>query len=248
MAPLDLDRSSNLLRFPERFSFVYGPNGGNGRGGCRVSWKWRRSSLLRLADSWNAKLSGWMERMTRAEFIGQPGYLISWINHDSHGVIRSRRWIRGFSLSFCHAKEGNSRGEFDPPPAPLAKGTSGLVFWGFDERVDLFSHPFGVERFKRNGQVERGGSKKLGCDDHRRTRWSQLLPLKTMIIDGSGDRRGCKWGNIIRTMLDVWKNRGNRIYSEIDPDESLGCPLRKIYLGQTKGGGKRNLAVKGGKQ
>lgn len=51
-----------------------------------------------------------------------------------------------------------------------------------------------------------------------------------------------------RTMLDVWKNGGNRIYSEIDPDESLGCPLRKIYLGQTKGGGKRNLAVKGGKQ
>ena len=37
----------------------------------------------------------------------------------SHGVIRSRR--RDFPLSFCHANEGISGGEFDRPP--LTEGT-----------------------------------------------------------------------------------------------------------------------------
>lgn len=161
----------------------------------------------------------------------------------SHGVIRSRR--RDFPLSFCHANEGISGGEFDRPP--LTEGTFArlLRIW----RGDLFSHPFGLRNASKETASWKGrecGSKKRGCD-HRRILDDHPTPssLKTMIID----ERRSKGMEIRRNRFErYWtfshskrgKNGGIESIQRLIP---MRCPLRKIYLGQRKGG-KRNLAWK----
>lgn len=191
-----------------------------------------------------AKLPGWMERMTRAEFIGQPGYPVSWINHYSPTVLLDRG-DGAFPLSFCHANEGISGGEFDRPP--LTEGTFArlLRIW----RGDLFSHPFGLRNASKETASWKGrecGSKKRGCD-HRRILDDHPTPssLKTMIID----ERRSKGMEIRRNRFErYWtfshskrgKNGGIESIQRLIP---MRCPLRKIYLGQRKGG-KRNLAWK----
>lgn len=160
----------------------------------------------------------------------------------SHGVIRSRR--RDFPLSFCHANEGISGGEFDRPP--LTEGTFARLLRIWRARRPVFASLRAAKRFKRNGQAERGGSKKRGCD-HRRILDDHPTPssLKTMIID----ERRSKGMEIRRNRFErYWtfshskrgKNGGIESIQRLIP---MRCPLRKIYLGQRKGG-KRNLAWK----
>ena len=159
----------------------------------------------------------------------------------SHGVIRSRR--RDFPLSFCHANEGISGGEFDRPP--LTEGTFArlLRIW----RGDLFSHPFGLQNAsKETGRLKGAGVDRRRCD-HRRILDDHPTPpsLKTMIID----ERKSKGMEIRRNRFErYWtfshskrgKNGGIESIQRLIP---MRCPLRKIYLGQRKGG-KRNLAWK----
>lgn len=187
-----------------------------------------------------AKLPGWMERMTRAEFIGQPGYPVSWINHYSPTVLLDRG--DGISLSLFATRTKEFQGVNSTARLWL-RGRS-LVFWGFDERGDLFSHPFGL----RNASKETGRLK--GVD--RRSvdviigGYSMITRfLKTMIID----ERRSKGMEIRRNRFQrYWtfshskrgKNGGIESIQRLIP---MRCPLRKIYLGQRKGG-KRNLAWK----
>lgn len=187
-----------------------------------------------------AKLPGWMERMTRAEFIGQPGYPVSWINHYSPTVLLDRG--DGISLSLFATRTKEFQGVNSTARLWL-RGRS-LVFWGFDERGDLFSHPFGL----RNASKETGRLK--GVD--RRSvdviigGYSMITRfLKTMIID----ERRSKGMEIRRNRFErYWtfshskrgKNGGIESIQRLIP---MRCPLRKIYLGQRKGG-KRNLAWK----
>lgn len=192
-----------------------------------------------------AKLPGWMERMTRAEFIGQPGYPVSWINHYSPTVLLDRG--DGISLSLFATRTKEFQGVNSTARLWL-RGRS-LVFWGFDERGDLFSHPFGLRNASKETASWKGrecGSKKRGCD-HRRILDDHPTPssLKTMIID----ERRSKGMEIRRNRFErYWtfshskrgKNGGIESIQRLIP---MRCPLRKIYLGQRKGG-KRNLAWK----
>lgn len=165
----------------------------------------------------------------------------------SHGVIRSRR--RGFrelSLSLFATRTKEFQ-EVNSTARLWLRGRS-LVFWGFDEAT-CFRIPSGCETLQKKQASWKGrgcGSKKRGCD-HRRILDDHPTPssLKTMIID----ERRSKGMEIRRNRFErYWtfshskrgKNGGIESIQRLIP---MRCPLRKIYLGQRKGG-KRNLAWK----